>query len=225
MFWRWDGVTAAAQNSAEGDNALNVPTGSDVFQVPAHSLLPKTPMCLHPACRVESLGHPEHASQPGQGLASSHSASLYPVTAHFCNAWLLYVVFDCWHVPTCRVSSSPSHSAWLRTDQQWPGARRQAQELFLQHLFPLQTPAAQALMLSRPLIPLPAAPVRFLSLPALSRLSQCAHLMPCTPSKAPDSATCCSEVKLFARLHIPLACAMLQLCKCLSATKHGNVLS
>ena len=98
-------------------------------------------------------------------MASLHSASLYPVTAQF--QMLASLWFDCWHVPTCRVSLSPSHSVWLRTAQQWPGARRQAQEQFLQHPFPLQMPAAQALMLLRPLIPLPAAPVRFLSLPAL----------------------------------------------------------
>ena len=33
LFWRWDGVTAAVQDSAVGDNALNVATSSDVFQV------------------------------------------------------------------------------------------------------------------------------------------------------------------------------------------------
>ncbi|CAL5228479.1 g11621 [Coccomyxa viridis] len=32
LFWRWDGVTAAVQDSAVGDNALNVATSSDVFQ-------------------------------------------------------------------------------------------------------------------------------------------------------------------------------------------------
>ncbi len=33
LFWRWDGVTAAVQDSTVGDNALNVATSSDVFQV------------------------------------------------------------------------------------------------------------------------------------------------------------------------------------------------
>ena len=33
LFWRWDGVTAAVQDSSVGDNALNVATSSDVFQV------------------------------------------------------------------------------------------------------------------------------------------------------------------------------------------------
>lgn len=159
MFWRWDGVTAAAQNSAEGDNALNVPTGSDVFQVPAHILPLKTPIHLHPACDIKSQR--QYKIQDKAWQASIRQASVL-VTAHFKVAWLLHVVFDCWRAPTCRVSSSPSHSVWLRTDQQWLGARRQAQEQFLQHPFPLQMPAAQALMLLLPLILLPAAPVRFL---------------------------------------------------------------
>ena len=33
LFWRWDGVTAAVQDSSVGDNALNVASSSDVFQV------------------------------------------------------------------------------------------------------------------------------------------------------------------------------------------------
>ena len=38
LFWRWDGVTAAVQDSSVGDNALNVATTSDVFQVDLHIL-------------------------------------------------------------------------------------------------------------------------------------------------------------------------------------------
>ncbi len=37
LFWRWDGVTAAVQDSSVGDNALNVATSSDVFQVGSHN--------------------------------------------------------------------------------------------------------------------------------------------------------------------------------------------
>lgn len=37
LFWRWDGVTAAVQDSSVGDNALNVATSSDVFQVGLHN--------------------------------------------------------------------------------------------------------------------------------------------------------------------------------------------
>ena len=46
--------------------------------------------------------------------------------------------------------------------------------------------------------------------------------MPCMLSKAPDSATCSNEVTPLAGLHVAWACTMLQLCKYLSATKHGN---
>jgi len=46
LFWRWDGVTAAVQDSAVGDNALNVATSSDVFQVTSFSMI---------GCRVHHL--------------------------------------------------------------------------------------------------------------------------------------------------------------------------
>ena len=80
MFWRWDGVTAAAQNSAEGDNALNVPTGSDVFQVPAHSLLPTPPpppRTFTPNVGLSLLGTPNmQASQDKAWRAYIQQASI-----------------------------------------------------------------------------------------------------------------------------------------------------
>ena len=54
LFWRWDGVTAAVQDSSVGDNALNVASSSDVFQV--GSRIPVSMLaCI---CMGVALHHP-----------------------------------------------------------------------------------------------------------------------------------------------------------------------